>query len=418
MVPTWMFSIGAAAAVLGIASVQAPAQKPSRAEPVRPPAFQVEPFWPRPLPNHWLFGSITGVAVDASNHVWVVHRGAASLNARTEMSAATDPKTAESCCVPAPQILHFDSAGNVAGSWGGPGQGYDWPRSPGGLTVDAKGNVWLAAAGPGDPQPGSRSGRGGRGGTPDAPPPDAHVLKFAPDGKFLLQIGKAGTTGDSNSTSALHRPMAVDVDVAAGEVYVADGMNNRRIVVFDSETGAYKRHWGAYGAKPDDTDIGPYDPAAPPAKQFRVPSCVKLSRDGLVYVCDRRNNRIQVFRKNGVFVTEAFVAKETLGEGSVWSAAFSSDPEQRYLYVADGSNQKVWVLQRRTLSTLSSIGAGGRGAGQFFGIGSVATDSEGNLYTGETYEGKRVQKFAARGAAKPDTPASARRATVGRKEGR
>lgn len=415
MVPTWMFSIGAAAAVLGIASLQPPVEEPGsppkppsvqKAEqpvPIRPPAFQVEPFWPRPLPNHWLFGSITGVAVDARNHVWVVHRGAASLNARTEMGAATEPKTAQSCCVPAPQVLHFDPAGNVVGSWGGPGQGYDWPQSPGGITVDADGNVWIAAAGPADPLPGARPARAGRTGAPATPPPpDAHVLKFAPDGKFLLQIGKAGKTGDSNSPSALHRPTAVDVDVAAGEVYVADGVNNRRIVVFDSGTGAYKRHWGAYGAKPDGTDIGPYDPAAPPAKQFRVPSCVKLSRDGLVYVCDRRNNRIQVFRKNGAFVTEAFVAKETLGEGSVWSIAFSHDPGQTYLYVADGSNQKVWILTRRSLSILSSIGAGGRGAGQFFGVGSVATDSEGNLYTGETYEGKRLQKFALKGA-KPGT---------------
>lgn len=406
MVPTWMFAMGAAlAAVVGLASAQTPVTKrPPAQQMPQPPAFQVEPFWPRPLPNHWLFGSITGIAVDLRNHVWVVHRGAASLHARNEMGAATNPPTAEACCVPAPPVLHFDPAGNLVGSWGGPGQGYDWPQSPGGITVDGNGNVWIAAAGPGDPQPGARSGRGGRGATPTAPPPpDAHVLKFASDGKFLLQIGKPGQTGDSNSTTGLHRPTAVDVDVAAREVYVADGINNRRIVVFDSETGAYKRHWGAYGGKPDDADIGPYDPMAPLAKQFRVPSCVKLSRDGRVYVCDRRNNRIQVFRKDGTFVMDASIAKQTLGEGSVWSIAFSSDPQQRYLYVADGSNQQIWVLGRSSLQVLSTIGAGGRGPGQFFGVGSVATDSQGNLYTGETYEGKRVQKFAFKGTAKPDT---------------
>jgi DNA-binding beta-propeller fold protein YncE len=219
------------------------------------------------------------------------------------------------------------------------------------------------------------------------------VLKFSSAGKLLLQIGKAGQTGDSNSTTGMHRPTAVEVDAAANEVYVADGVVNRRIVVFDAKTGAYKRHWGAYGAKPDDTKMAPYDPAAPPAKQFSVPSCVKLSRDGQVYVCDRRNNRIQVFRKDGTFVKEAVIAKDTRGEGAVWSIAFSNDPQQRTLYVADGSNQKVWVLQRDTLKVTSSFGAGGRWPGHFYGVGSIAVDSRGTVYTGETYEGKRVQKF-------------------------
>jgi DNA-binding beta-propeller fold protein YncE len=359
------------------------------------PGLQVDPFWPKPLPNHWLLGSITGIAIDSRDHLWVVHRGASSLNARTEIGLASNPPTAEACCLPAPSVLQFDPAGNLVGNWKGPGDGYDWPQSPGGIAVDAKGNVWIAAAGPADPLPGAR----GRGNASAAPPPqDAHVLKFAADGRFLLQIGKAGQTGDSNSTTALHRPTAVDVDSAAKEVYVADGIVNHRIVVFDAETGAYKRHWGAYGRKPDDSDLGPYDPAAPPAKQFRVPACVKISKDGLVYVCDRRNDRIQVFRKDGTFVKEAIIAKETRGEGSVWSVAFSNDPQQRTLYVADGSNQKVWVLRRDTLGIVSSFGAGGRWPGHFYGVGSIAVDSAGNVYTGETYEGKRVQKFSRAGA--------------------
>ena len=395
MMRTRIFSIGVAlAAILGPAAAQAP----------KPPAFQVDPYWPRPLPNHWLFGSITGVAVDSRDHVWVVHRGGASLNARTEMGAATNPPTAETCCVPAPAVLQFDASGTLVSHWGGPGQGYDWPQSPGGIAVDGQGNVWIAAAGPADPLPGARPGRGGRGGTPAQPPPtDAHVLKFNPEGRFLLQIGRAGKIGGSDSTTALHRPTAVEVDLAANEVYVADGVVNRRIVVFDATTGAYRRHWGAYGARPDDADIGPYDPAAPAAKQFRVPACVKLSKDGLVYVCDRRNNRIQVFRKDGTFVTETFLATATRGEGSVWSIAFSSDPQQQYLYVADGSNQKVWVLGRQALQVLSSVGAGGRWPGHFYGVGGVATDAVGNLYTGETYEGKRVQKFVFKGIGGPAT---------------
>ena len=349
------------------------------------PTFQVDPFWPKPLPNYWLMGSVTGVAVDAQNHVWVVHRGAASLNARTEMGAATDPPTAEGCCVPAPQILHFDPTGKVVGHFGGPGQGYDWPLSPGGIAVDAKGNVWIAAAGPGEAQPGAgrRGGGAAAGTTPPAPPPnDAHVLKFSGDGRFLLQIGKAGATGDDASTTALNRPMAVDV--ADGELYVADGLNNHRIVVFDAETGKYKRHWTANGATP-----------------FNVPSCVKVSKDGMVYVCDRRNNRIQVFRKDGTFVKEAIVAKETKKEGSAWAIAFSNDAKQQFVYLADGSSHKVWVLQRDSLAAVSSVGTGGRGPGQFYGVSSVAVDSSGNLYTGETYEGKRVQKFNFKGLGRP-----------------
>lgn len=340
------------------------------------PAFEVDPYWPRPLPNHWLFGSITGVAVDAENHVWVVHRGAASLNARTEIGASTSPPTAEHCCVPAPQVMRFDPAGKVVSHWGGPGAGYDWPLSPGGITVDAGGNVWIAAAGPGDPAPGGRRGAA----APATPPPaDAHVLKFSRDGKFLLQIGKPGQVGDNDSKTALHRPTAIDV--AGGEVYVADGLGNRRIIVFDAATGAYKRHWGANGPTP-----------------FNVPSAVKVSTDSLVYVADRRNNRIQVFRKDGAFVKEARVAQATGREGSVWGLAFSNDPRQQFLYVADGSNQKVWILRRDALSVLSSVGTGGRGVGQFFGVGSVAVDGAGNLYTGETFEGKRLQKFVLKGA--------------------
>jgi DNA-binding beta-propeller fold protein YncE len=365
------------------------------AQSAQAPTFQVDPFWPKPLPNSWLFGSITGVAVDARNHVWVVHRGASSMTLRTEIGLAASPPTAEFCCRPAPFVLQFDPAGNVVSDWGGPGQGYDWPHSPGGMTVDAKGNVWIAASGPADPMPGAR----GRGSAATPPPPDAHVLKFGPDGRFLLQIGKPGQTGGSDSTTALHRPTAVDVDSAAGEVYVADGMVNRRIVVFDAETGKYKRHWGAYGAKPDDAKTAPYDPGARPSKQFSVPACVTLANDGLVYVCDRRNNRIQVFRKDGTFVKEGLVAKATRGEGSVWDIAFSSDPQQRFLYVADGSNQKVWVLDRESLATISSVGAGGRWPGHFYGVGSVAVDAAGNLYTGETYEGKRLQKFTVKGGA-------------------
>jgi DNA-binding beta-propeller fold protein YncE len=223
------------------------------------------------------------------------------------------------------------------------------------------------------------------------------VLKFSRAGQFIMQIGHAGKVGDSNSTDTLNRPTAIDVDTAANEVYVADGLTNRRIIVFDAQTGTYKRHWGAYGTKPDDGSGAPYDPAAAPAKQFSAPSCVKLSKDGMVYVCDRKNNRIQVFQKDGKFVKEGVVAKATLGEGAAWDVAFSRDPGQRFIYVADGQDQKIVVIRRDTLEVVTTIGEGGRWPGHFYGVSSVALDSKGNLYTGETFEGKRVQKFVAQG---------------------
>jgi DNA-binding beta-propeller fold protein YncE len=368
-----------------------------------PPAYTVERLWPRPMSNGWILGSVTGVAVDAQDRVWVVHRGVDSLNLRTEAGLNATPPGGETCCAAAPSVLAFDRAGTIVAKWGGPGDGYVWPQSPGGMAVDGKGNVWISAAGA---PPGTGGGRGGRGGgraagggaaaggaaAPPPKPEDAHVLKFDSTGKFVLQIGKPGDTGTPDSTTSLNKPAGVVVDTAANEVFVAD-TGNRRIVVFDATTGAYKRHWGAYGTKPDGTDPGAYDPASAPAKQFRTPSCVEIASDGMVYVCDRTSNRIQVFGKDGKYVTEGFVAKATLGNGAAWDVAFSRDPKQQFLFVADGQNHRVHVLRRDTLVTVGSIGSGGRYPGYFFGVGSVATDSQGTLYTGETFEGKRVQKF-------------------------
>jgi NHL repeat len=351
----------------------------------RAPNFKVDPLWPKPLPNHWVLGSVTGVAVDGQDHIWIVHQGADSLH-NNEKGGILKPPTG--CCVPAPQVLEFDSAGNLVSHWGGPGEGYDWPQFTGGITVDHQGNVWIAATGKDAPTAGGSA-------SPAAPPrpQDAHLLKFSRAGRFLLQIGQAGKVEGNESKTGLNRPAGMEVDPSANEVYIADGFGNRRIVVFDANSGEYKRHWGAYGEKPEDAELRPYDPTAPPAKQFRTVNSIALSKDGLVYVCDRQNNRIQVFQKNGKFVKEAFVSKTTLGDGSVWDIAFSHDPQQRFLYVADGHDKKVFVLRRDTLEIVSSFGDGGRMPGQFYGVGSIAVDSKGNIYTGETYEGKRVQKF-------------------------
>ena len=278
-------------------------------------------------------------------------------------------------CAVAPAILGFDQEGNLIGHWGGPGPGYEWPDSNHGLTIDYKGNFWI----------------GGNG------QKDTQVLKFTEAGKFLLQIGRHGVSAGSNDTQNLSRATEVTVDQSANEVYVADGYGNRRVIVFDADTGQYKRHWGAYGNKPDDTNLGNYNPDVPPIKQFRTPvHCAEISSDGLVYACDRTNDRIQVFRKDGTFVKETFIARKTLGSGSVWDIAFSRDPQQKYLYVADGGNHNVHILLRETLEELTTIGSGGKQPGQFYGTHNLITDSRGNLYVIETYGG-RLQKFVYKG---------------------
>ena len=350
---------------------------------VQAPRFEVDPFWPKPMPNNWLLGSAIGVSVDSRDHVWIIHRGAATLNARTEMGAATNPKTADECCVPAPPVLEFDPAGNLVGHWGGPAEGYVWPNSNHGITVDHKNNVWIGSNGRGDDPKGYA---------------DTHILKFTAAGKFLMQIGRPGASTGSNDNESFKGPAKIFVDPKANEVYVADGYGNKRVAVIDADTGKFKRFWGAYGNKPDDTNLGPYDPKAPPAQQFRSPvHCAELSHDGLLYVCDRPNDRIQVFKPDGTFVKEVFIAKNTLGDGSVWDIAFSKDPAQRFMYLADGKNEKVYIIQRDTMEILTSFGGGGRQPGQFFAVHSIATDSKGNIYTTETYEGKRLQKFVFKG---------------------
>jgi DNA-binding beta-propeller fold protein YncE len=340
-------------------------------------AWEVDRLWPKPLPAGWILGSVTGVDVDSRDHIWVVHRGAPSMTARTEIGLATDPPTSETCCRPAPAVLEFDGTGNLVSNWDATGQGYTWPQSPGALAVDADGNVWITAAATAIGQPAGRGGRGGRGGgrggdAPPPPPGDAHVLKFSRTGEFLMQIGGPGKVGTAESRDALNKPAGIDV--AGGEVFVAD-TGSARVVVFDSATGAYRRHWTANG------------------EPFQSVSCVAASADDMVYVCDRTANRIQVFQTDGTFVKEARVAGDTMGNGAVWDIAFSSDSGQSRLFVADGQNQKVWVLDRATLEQVGSVGAGGRWPGHFFAVGSVAVDSQGNLYTGETLEGKRIQKF-------------------------
>jgi DNA-binding beta-propeller fold protein YncE len=338
------------------------------------PRFEVDPMWPKPLPNHWIYGNVIGVGVDTKDNVYIIHRGAGSLEAK-EIYATTNPPSSE-CCVPAPPVVEFDAAGNFVRAWGGPGQGYEWPDSNHGITPDSKGNLFI----------------GGNGG------PDGHILKFTTDGKFVKQFGFAYASAGSNDMFAFNKVAKVSLDEKANEAYVADGYGNHRVAVIDMDTGKIKRYWGAYGNKPDDTALGNYNPEAPLAQQFRTPvHCAEPSNDGMVYVCDRPNDRIQVFTKEGKFVKETQVLKTTRGDGSVWDIAFSKDAAQKYFYLADGANEKIHVFDRASLTELTSFGDGGRQPGQFYAVHSIATDSKGNVYTTETYRGQRLQKFVYKG---------------------
>src|SRR5262245_8217586 len=410
------------------------------------PSYRVNALWPQLLPNHWVLGAVSGVAVDKNDHVWIVHRGADSLES-AEKAMILTPPTSFVCCVPAPAVMEFDSAGRVMSYWGGPGEGFVWPQSTGGIAVDGDGHVWVAAFGL-EPAPAGR-GRGAAAADPDAVGPpaargrgdapaaaqapargrgaaapaapaaaDAHITKYSRFGQQLLRIGTPGQPGTPDSQTGLNRPAGMTIDDAAHEVYVADS-GNHRIAVFDSNTGAFKRSWGGSGDRPTAAGGGPYDPNGAPSRQFRDVTCVKVAKDGMVYVCDRMSNRIQVFQKNGQFIKEMVIAKNTRGavttigqapgvvlnaSGSVWDIAFSNDATQRYLFVADGSNDQVRILRRDSLAEVGRIGDGGRQPGRFLAVGAVAVDSRGNLYTGEVHHAKRVQKFApAAAAATPPT---------------
>ena len=351
------------------------ASDPAVADASMAPMFEVDPLWPKPLPNHWLLGSTIGVAVDSREHVWIIHRQATLAN--NEIPAALDPPVGEECCFPAPPVLELDPEGNLVGSWGGPGAGYDWPQSNHGIVVDHMDNVWIGGNGDGD----------------------SHVLKFSRAGDFLLQVGQAGhTEPNSNADNHYARVAKLRFDAEANEMYLADGYLNKRVAVIDATSGDLKRFWGAYGNVPSDADLGSYDPSAPPRQQFGNPvHCADPTDDGFVYVCDRQSDRMQVFRKDGTYVDEIRIEHNTLGSGSVWDVAFSPDPNQTFLYVTDGVNEKVHVIRREGLEYVYNFGDGGRYPGQFFGAHSIATDSQGNIYVTETYEGKRIQKFVYRG---------------------
>jgi hypothetical protein len=356
-----LFSIGLCLLFLGVCpAIRAQA----------PPVYKVDASWPKQLPNNWIMGQVGGMAVDQQDHIWVLQRPGS--NTKDDLGAAQSPPASE-CCVSAPPVLVFDAEGNLLKSWGGPGSGYDWPSSEHSIFVDHAGNVWI-------------TGNGAK---------DRQAIKFTNEGKFIMEIGHPSAAPMNNSdTTILGRPAGIELDEKAHEIYFADGYLNRRVIVFDSETGAFKRMWGAYGKPPSDADLMPYVPGEAPSQLFRNPvHAVHISHDGLVYVCDRINDRIQVFTKEGKFLKEFILRPQTLGNGSAYDLAFSHDAAQKYLLVDDGENNVIWTLLRSDGSIQGATGHAGRNAGQFHHVHTIASDSKGNLYTGEVETGRRIQKF-------------------------
>ncbi len=333
-----------------------------------PPVFSVDPTWPLELPNNWILGAVTGVFVDAQDHVWITHLP--ETLTPEELSAVQDPPLG-TCCAPAPAVIELDAQGRVVQGWGEPSQDISlWPRNPHGIFVDHNDFVWV----------GTYSHH--------------RVMKFQRDGTLVFTLGQYDETGGSDDQSLLGGPAGVWVDPGTNEVFIADGYRNRRVVVYDGESGEYLRHWGAYGETPDDAyEYGDRDPAGPPAQEFSTVHGLTGSNDGLIYVADRRGNRIQVFDQSGAFVSEKIIAPMTLASGSAFVIALSADADQEWLYLADGTNHKVWILNRRSLEVVGEFGRGGRQVGQFLRPHGMSVDSQGNLYVGEASTGRRVQKF-------------------------
>jgi len=340
-----------------------------------PPSFEVDPTWPRELPNDWILGAITSVFVDDRDHVWITHLP--ETLTPEEISAVQDPPIGE-CCVPAPVVLEIDPEGNVVQGWGDPATQdvSEYPRNSHGLFIDHNDNVWIGTY---------RHHR---------------VMKFTRDGQHLMTLGEYDVNGGSSDTALLGGPAGIWVDPETNEVFVADGYRNRRVIVFDGDTGAYLRHWGAYGESPDDEATYDYgartaDSLLPP--QFSTVHDLFGSADGLIYVADRRGNRIQVFQRDGTYVTEKTIAPLTRASGSAFVIALSPDAAQQWLYLADGTNHKVWILRRSDLEVVGEFGRGGRQVGQFLRPHGMSVDSRGNIYVGEASTGRRVQKFAVGG---------------------
>jgi len=364
--------VGAALAALGLlvlVGTERALQASADAEQTAP-TYQVDPFWPR-LPGEWTLGQVAGVAVDSRDHVWIVQR---PWSLESDEQAGNPEAT---CCRAAPPVMEFTPEGDYVQGWGGEGEGYEWPADEHGIHVDHEDNIWISSAG--GPRLRERT--------------ENQLLKFTRDGRFLMQIGRRGQSRGSLDTENLNNAADMFVHAATNELFVADGYVNRRVIVFDASTGAFKRMWGAYGNPPDDDAPNQPQYEGTPSQQFNTVHGIRVSRDGLVYVADRRNNRMQVFGLDGTFVREIFIERPTRLLGTAFSVALSPDADEQYLYLADAGNGLIHIFDRRTLEERSRFGRIGRYAGQFVFLHNVAVDSRGNVYTAEVGGGRRVQKF-------------------------
>jgi DNA-binding beta-propeller fold protein YncE len=362
----WTVAAGSASAFYWTLNA-AQAQAPTPNLPNVPEVYKFDSGWPKPLPNNWVMGTVTGMSVDQDDRIWVLDRSGNTPAGKTA----------------APAVLEFDTDGNLLRSWGTPASVPSgvWPRQVHTIFVDREHNVWLAGAAPGDT-----------------------LLKFTPDGRFLRDFGnrgpiveRQGMTQDNQSKILMLGVSSAALDEDANEIYIADGYLNRRVIVFDLKAGAFKRGWGAYGKPLSEISNDPqpaHDPNDLHAADFKSPvHCVRISNDGLVYVCDRAGDRIQVFTKQGKFLKEFHVANATMGGGSVGSVDFSSDPAQKYIFVADLVNATVWQLDRQSGEILGHVSHKGTHSGELFAPHVAAMDSKGSVYVGEIGQGSRAQKF-------------------------
>lgn len=358
--------------VAGLAalSLMAPATMVSAQPATEGPAFVIDPFWPKELPNSWRLGQVAGISVDEEDQIWVLQRPR-SLTA-DEAGMVQEPVRSSVCCQPASSVIVFNQEGDVVKAWGGPGEdlGYDWPATEHGILV-RNGFVYI----------------GGNGAE------DGMLLKFTTDGEFVAQWGDVGPITNSNDLTRFFRIADFDIDVEANELYVADGYGHKRLAVINPDTGEVIRYWGAYGQNPvDDTALPQYNPDSP---NFGSPvHCVVIANNGLVYVCDRTNNRVQVFQKDGAFVRQFVFAPDTTGPGSTWGLTFSTtDVNQDYLIMTDGTNNQIVVWRASDGEVVGRYGHSGRNVGQFQWVHYAKTDSLGNLYSGEVDTGKRMQRW-------------------------
>jgi hypothetical protein len=355
------------------------------------PIFKVDPFWPKPLPNRWSMQQVTGIQVDHMDHIWFLNRAAAAEG--DEIGGGGNPPRID-CCVRGPEVIELDQDGNVVHAWGGPGYHPQWPTALQTVIADTKGFVWVGGTAAQD-----------------------SILKFTRDGKFVWDFGHRPPQGvpfqeTNQHTDVLGSKGRFQIDEVASEIYI---INSKRVLVYDMNTGAFKRGWGGHGMPLSDVSNDPIPPytwagGPPPEERNFVPDLhfVEISKDRLVYIGERGQNRIEVFTTEGKFVKEFYVSPNTpaRGEGcgglqntkmppcgTTYKLAISRDAQQKYLYVADGTNNRVWILDRATGRTLGSFGGNGRYAGQLHWINAIAMDSKGNIYTGEVEQAKRIQKF-------------------------